>query len=1637
MSAHPYLDHPSVVALASQPGSDQQVQQQAQSVAQAISQTWDGYEQTWSDPVLQSKPSVQTGIVQYIHDTIGAPPIDAGTIQQLQASLQKDGLGAGLPTDGAWTADWQQQYNQALEALRANQLAGEKPGSVKTSSALHSFLGHLTVTGALDSIWGWAKSLPNDARVASGTVAGGLAGLGHVVTHPSEILGNSEAEKQTIASVNSAVQNALGGHTSKQKQINTETLAGQLSALNAALSVSLVTGIVKKAAVDIGANIAKGSLEKGAPELTRKPGVIAKTLFNGSGNGRLLGSKWVGNLPGLARVTPLVGKLAGEDGFYYRARTFLAQPYRYAPVRAAGQAFSRSQVLGLGLYGQALATSKLPGNTEAQSVLDTHTFSAIDHNIANYGPRLFGWSPMDVNNLALFLHGPIGMGTKGSASQSVGEHVQNFTNTFTDLLGEKGVMAAFEQATNLTHNQLMQAAEGDSQFLSAFMTSKVLGYAKDWWADHQLGEPLHGSAKDQIARLTQLKRDFNALPLDQKAQAVSDMIASDPSMTYLTTRISGDIARGAIDPKAAMRGSLATFKQQYERMQEGHANGYLQYFMSPKGRALLNEERMFHNEANLPPDFGSARHMAELNPNLEQDLGLARMDTLTRNQVLDQGGLADQFEKALTDAGDDPAARLKVAQDMAKHLFENHNWDERKLGLFGDTDNPEALLKAARSEAEDLASDVIPTFDITAQAQRWMKDLNDAGYKLVVGDHLGDFYTGNMPDIGATNGRLTRLRKWAGKTGIDPAKVPDQEVGRATRQGIISALTPVFVKLREQGLLNAYQTPQTFMAMLRENGGVQKSLTRPEAAIFHGAAKVGLNKTEVEHLFKQGSADSLEAARGELEQRIASGIGPRDLTRKAIINALLSTHTIKTDNGGEWTWHGLPGGNITDEALKTATPEVKAAYKQAKGAANQIYRAVLDGYRQPGYIMGWQAIENWARAGFGFGNQIAKRYPGNDLIQAVANWPNRVVQVRNRLRFTVSFQFDIRRWVKQSAKMVAEGVTPVANPLQRLIDDGSDQQAKNLLAKIGGRFNEVNDQMDADRMLAGRSLYGIYSPQWHAAYFINEKRKQLLANAPKEPFELPISRRHVPGEDLDTPRPWGTSYSLNDEADNSDRAMRDTQTALTTRYGTTRNSLVLSARSGADAPYNPGEAAIEHFLGPSEWQRIDGLSTSDLAAEVGRRWPKLPSSDNREKLLDMYGAQLAREHGYKAIVFRKSGGFYSEYLDLGGHTSTVPSRAADVEKEVKDAYNRVFKYGAQGGTSPLERSVNTVFFPFSFEKTLIRNFGGYLLDRPAQALMLDAAVEEWRKADKNATIGRFVEDHFPILWEMNALNNAFTHGISPGQFGGINAPLLGGAAGVARNAYHAATTPSNPSDGQKSLVLLNLFLPQHWGANLTTKNLQRYLPVWGQFSKIWQAAQEQTQIGTNALYDTVAHTTNRIRIRPTLTSFAQQQYGLREKVHIADQLQAVLDYNGRQGSDADKILWPVSDQVPSPIWGQPISKTTIGEYVHAMYPAYNPDESSAYAVQQERAEAQFISQVSVKDPAKAQAMASFAKIANSVIGKINRDEYTPQQLAQVQGLLHEYGRSTSGLDSDWKRLYTEFFSYALGPIVSPSGKAAA
>lgn len=1462
LEAHPWMDHPTALTIAQNTGTDQQAQQQAAQTQQAVQQSWNGYEQAYFDPVLQTQPSNALAVAQYLHSTLGPPPVSAGTNLAVQNALVKAGFLDAAQANGSWTPVSERAYMQAISSYKQDQLAG---GHKPLSSKVSSFLGGLfhDVTHPWDAMTGWYDSATEALGYFGGWAATGFGTLGtastqaHLSGNITRALGHHETDQQAAAAYSGSFGHrlleaggnalALGGAASVAKGVGKaaveqaakgalESSAKQAAAQSAsdetqaeiehavkvgqAISAANRMGFVGRSVNDIAQAFRDGTLPADAPQVQRNLGYITKTFLRTPA--KLTSAQWAQNLPGLARMAPAAEWLAGKEGAVLKARNLMAYPYRFAPVRAAGIANQRLQIATLGAHALAGA---LPGTSFQHNIDSSTSLDAWISNLDHWEQRTFGLSVDPTDLLLGPLHGDL-VGA-GRASRVIGATVDHYTNSLADSLGKLGVPAAFQTATGLTHQELLDAAGGDSLGLQLWMHARAADYAGDAYVERQLGKGVTLPDSGEEDQVTALKNQWHALPAAQQRAFVQEMLKADPHLQWLSNRVANDILRNATSKAAktsAVQTSLATFLENLRDVQDLHRSGAFQYLMGPRGHKLLAEDLTARaiqgGTADIPGGPGSAQHLAMLNKELPGAFGVARVDTKTADEVQDDlRGFRQQAQRiaGMDNNVEQGRANTALADALRAYMHEHFNMDASKLSAF---DSPEQLLAQIDARSKTLASNVLPTYD----QPQWVKDrlasMRARGYKLVVGSHIGHVYDGTLPDLGDVWQWKTRLRSWAGKAGLDPQRVPDVEVSRATNASIAGRVHH-FLTTDPQAAASLAATPyadyRTALAVLQH--GVAPELPAWARGVFNFFAKRGMNRTEIQHLADTEFEGNLAKARAEMEQRMAAQIGLRDLPDDVARKALMTPANIDA-NGKTFQWGGV------DEHT-----------------ANGILRAVKEGYRLPGYIMGWQAIENWARAPFGFaGGTMGKvMRPAQPLYNRVGNWTNDLVQLRNTLRFTASPLFDARRLAKQNYKMSLELGRPVTvwNPLQDLTDNGELDQATKLWSKISGA--KPDTQMDADRYLLARSIFGLYSPQWHAAWFVNEMRK----------------------------------------------------------------------------------------------------------------------------------------------------------------TGKAPD-------EIKQAYDRVFKYGAQGGRTSAERSVNTIFFPFSFEKNLLRNTGAYLADRPGQALALDLAVENWRQIDSNGQVGQWVQAHAPILAELNKLNG-FAHGISPGQFGGINAG---------------------------SLPALNLFLPQHWGSEFTAKNLAKYLPVWKDFAQLVTATHEQLDIVNNAAYDTInklsgGHNLN----RPTLTPQAQITDALNTKAKWVTALQPVLDYNAARASDADKISWPDQAQY-GVLQGKPVDKTTIGEYMQMLYPAYNPDAGAAVAQNNARAADAFIAKVKARDPQKAAQLAAFKQAADKVIGHINRDDYTPQVQAAAQTQFQQYAEHAAQQDPDWLKFYSKFYAFALGQIISPTGKAA-
>lgn len=1707
LAAHPWLDSQTAVTLAQQPTGDDQMHAQAAAMGQQLAQSWDGYEHSFYDPVLQTQPSQSQAQVAYVHQTLGPAPATTG-ISDLQTALNQDGFLKTAPS-GVWDAETENAYNQAVNALRNGEYAGapHKGGNPFTSKV--SALYHAVINTATHP-WDAATEWYDGVRQAVGDFSGAAAGLGAAVVH-GQLLHGPEGY-QVAGSVSQHVINALGGHTTQQSQI--KELSNPLNAVADAASIAVAGGVAKGAAKgvvdqtlkrsaqqalengvseadltklqkvglamstaqrmgftqrsinDIGNALRAGTLPASDPLVKRNLGVIAKTLLKTpaalTGPVRpefstLVSPSWKDNLPSLARLAPVAQKIASgadEGGWAYNIRNLGGfSPYRNPVIRAAGIATQRAQIGALGAHGLA---NLFPGTTLANTV-DAPQHNPLDSWIANTT-----WNPIPGVTLdpSMFLLGPLhgDLVGAGRASRVIGDASDTFLNNLADSLGRTGVIAAFEHSTGMSYQQMLQSVGGDSVGLQTWMRDHQAQAAQDAYVVRQLGHPVTLPSADEEGQIGAAENAWYKMDDGQKAAWLADYTKADTHLQYLRNHLDSSFLSDSISKEArqaATKTNLKDYIQMQNLGQQLMRSGAGKYIIGPKGAGMLRDDKemrsfggdleeglpyqrpvapngiqrsglvppftrqdyvrtgmghatairkgidsalkvsakrlsdaeqaaktatgraqrggaasalklareahenalmsvgrtpqaaidraqetvdqlqqtlseaqgvggaqeiaayqtrlaaaekrlakvkastrnmnlrglMQHTygspdatraskarlealkqhqsalaehisggvlpeqlgqevrnsingksrfdelythqygpEQALPPDFGTGDYMARLNPEQPGAFGWQKITSKTRGDVNDDA--TGFLDRALAAKGN----QIGDLHDELVNYFATHfNMDASRLATL--PMNNQKLIQLIRERAESLASDTLPTPD----QPKWVADLlaqaKAKGYKLVVGSHIGHALDDSLPDLGPIDGHLTAMRRYIGKVGLDPARVPDSQVSIALRNNIMSKVHAIIRDDPKVQLSTLHADVRTFMAVMQH--GVANELSPVERALFNLTSNVGFrglesgNRTEIRRLAATkyaGQTDAVMKARQEVEHTMAQQMGLRDINHKAALKALTETHDITMPGGSTFTWH----------AVDTYTAE-------------RLLAGVNDGYRLPGYMMGWSAIEDWARAGFGIGSKLIARDPDKPLYRAVALWPNKLVQARNKLRFTISPLFAERKNVKQDFKMSLELGRPVtvSNPLHDLEKNGEVEQAQKLWGKVSGL--RPGSEMEGDLYLRSRDVFGIYSPQWKGAWFVNE-----------------LSKR------------------------------------------------------------------------------------------------------------------------------------------------------GDSSAEMKEAYNRVFKYGSAGGMTAAERTANTIFFPFSFEKTLLRNTGAYLADKPGQALVLDLAVEEWRQADKNGQIGQWVQDHLPILREMQLLNG-FALGISLGQFGGINANAINMGIGG-------------------SEALLNLFLPQSWGPNYNKANLKKFLPIWGEFANLWSDSKQQANVAGAAAHDAIRSMIKPgWRDEPVLTDKAQTSYALRTKASWVSNpaIRAVIDYDNAQTNDADKYLWPEDKNVPVDIWGKPVNKSTITDYIEYLYPAYNPDAGAAYAKDEAQALTRFIHTVGETDPAKAQQMAQFRAVADSVVSHINGDQYDSATEAQTQTQFMQGAAQLAKGDKDWANLYNNFYAWALGPIRTPAQKAGA
>jgi hypothetical protein len=342
---------------------------------------------------------------------------------------------------------------------------------------------------------------------------------------------------------------------------------------------------------------------------------------------------------------------------------------------------------------------------------------------------------------------------------------------------------------------------------------------------------------------------------------------------------------------------------------------------------------------------------------------------------------------------------------------------------------------------------------------------------------------------------------------------------------------------------------------------------------------------------------------------------------------------------------------------------------------------------------------------------------------------------------------------------------------------------------------------------------------------------------------------------------------------------------------------------------------------------------------------------------------------------------------------------------------KLTKINTYGDRTPLERTVNTIFYPFSFNKTLYRSVGGYLLDHPGETMLINAGFNLYSHYDPNNDFGKWVTKHLPVLNELKKLN-AFEHGTGLGQFGGINAPYIN----QVMNLFSPQMiTPKNAGD---AIVALKSAIPAL--AELNTL-LFNYQTTTGK-ADFKGSAVETGKVGFWAAQNLAQHALDMLEghkrqaYQTTLTDQAQVQAGQEVVTSLKTQLAPLMNSNA---------VWADKPEVPAAIRGMKFNSTSFGLYAQSLYPAFDPTAGAAIAIKKNSEALKYLG--SLQGTFRYDAYKTFTTLADKAISKL-RNTNDPTVIQSAVNPLRAVAVNIAEQDPKFVSFYKRFYSNALGPI---------
>ena len=225
--------------------------------------------------------------------------------------------------------------------------------------------------------------------------------------------------------------------------------------------------------------------------------------------------------------------------------------------------------------------------------------------------------------------------------------------------------------------------------------------------------------------------------------------------------------------------------------------------------------------------------------------------------------------------------------------------------------------------------------------------------------------------------------------------------------------------------------------------------------------------------------------------------------------------------------------------------------------------------------------------------------------------------------------------------------------------------------------------------------------------------------------------------------------------------------------------------------------------------RAQGLPPLEAAAAAKADWDSYVNrfaaaakGDFEWEMVDSVGRRFSSVGilGFSPAEFMAS--TYANLLE----DATFVAKYGKGEGASRKAYEisrEIHTYGLTG-RSPAELSMNFVFFPFSFTKKVLTHAGRFMADDMSRLVVLHDMAKTYEQLSENYDLGTLWKERLPILDRMNRLN-ILAYGISPGRFGGINAPIL---ETLRRVPVLGSAVGMGEGFGLEVDAITNMFIPQ-------------------------------------------------------------------------------------------------------------------------------------------------------------------------------------------------------------------------------------